>query len=423
MAVAAGWVAALVPGAWEDERVVIVLVSALAATALRQWRRARGRERRDRALAACAAVAFSLVVALTAAVRLVEPTVAQDWTLAAYELVLSGIAVGLAVGVVRARSGAMVTDLVVELAERPSGAQELALARALDDPSLELGYWLDDEQAYVDSTGRRVEVPGSDAARAVTRVDRDGERMAVLVHDPVVLDEPGLVAAVRASAGMTAANARLHAEVREQSAAVVASRLRLLLARDEERRRLELRLRDGAERRLVELRPALEAARRGATADTAVRVERALDRLDATLADLHELAAGLHPRELTERGLRAALPALASRSPTPVRLAVSVEPLSAEIETAIYFVCSEALANVAKYASASSVELAVETGDGVVRVDVRDDGVGGADPAAGSGLAGLADRVAALGGTLRVESPVGSGTRLHAELPLPGVSA
>lgn len=422
-AVAAGWVAALVPGAWEDERVAVVLAAVLAAVAALRWGRAPAQARRDRALAALATGTFSLVVALTATVRLVDPDVSRDWTLAVYELALCAIAAGLAVGLVRARPGTVVTDLLVELAERPSGAQEAALARALGDPSLEVGYWVDREHAYVDGTGRRLDIPIAGEGRAVTRVDRDRERVAVLLHDPAVLDEPGLVEAVRATAGLAAANARLHAEVREQAAAVEASRRRLLRARDEERRRLEVRLRDGAERRLVAIRPVLEAALSTAAADTAERIERAQDRLDATLADLRELAAGLHPRELAEHGLEQAVVSLAGRSPTPVRLAVSPGPLPADVETAVYFVCSEALANAAKYAAASSVEIEVSSRDGAVVVDVTDDGVGGADPASGTGIAGLADRIAALGGTLRVDSPVGGGTRLHAELPGPGVSA
>ena len=422
-AVAVGWAVAVLPGLWESERAAIVLSAALAALVVVQWTRAAGRERRERGAAARAAGAFSLVVGLTAATRLTEPTLAQGWTLLAYEVVLIGIAFFLVASLLAGRPEAAVIDLVVELAASRSGAHEVALSRALGDPSLELGYWVEAEQAYVDEAGRRLDLPHANPTRAVTRVDRDGEPVAVIVHDPAVLDEPSLVEAVRASAGLASANARLNAEVREQAAAVEASRLRLLRARDEERRRLDSSLREGAERRLQGLRLVLAEARRLSQPETSDRVDRAVDRLDGTLADLRELAAGLHPRELAEHGLGHALGELAERSPTPVRLDVLLEPLPPDVETAVYFVCSEALANVAKYASASSVAVAVAVRDGVVLVDVRDDGVGGADPAEGTGLSGLADRVAALGGTLRVVSPAGGGTRLRAELPLSVLSA
>ena len=157
------------------------------------------------------------------------------------------------------------------------------------------------------------------------------------------------------------------------------------------------------------------------TADTGTaEVERARGQLARTLADLRDLAGGLHPRALTEDGLAAALASLARRSPVPVELAVPAERLPAEVEVAAYFVCSEALANVAKYASASRAVVRVTADDRAALVEVVDDGVGGADPAQGSGLRGLADRVEALGGALRLESPPGVGTRLAAELPLHG---
>ena len=421
--VSGGWVAALVTTVWESGPATIALALLLVSAAVWQWARASGVRRRDRLAAACATCAFSLAVAFAAAARVAAPAVEQEWSLLVYEMTLIGIALLLAAAILQSRPGAgSVTDLVVELTETRSGTHAAALAAALGDPSLELGHWIDDEQAYVDAAGRRLELPGADAGRTVTYVDRDGEAVAALVHDPAVLDDPRLVEAVLASAGLAASNARLHAEVREQAAAVEASRLRLLRARDDERRWLDLRLREGAERRLEELRPVLVEARRHAGPEAAIRVERAQVRLDATLADLRELASGLHPRELADHGLELALTELGERSLTPVRLELALEPLPFEIEAAIYFVCSEALANVVKYASAASVEVEVAVREAAVLVDVRDDGVGGADPAAGTGLAGLADRLSTLGGTLRIDSPASSGTRLHAELPRPPLS-
>ena len=169
----------------------------------------------------------------------------------------------------------------------------------------------------------------------------------------------------------------------------------------------------------------LEEARRVAATDPqrAARVQRVSEQLEHSLADVRRLAAGLHPRELATGGLAGALEALAARSPVPVELALSLpEQLSAEVERTAYFVCSEGLANVAKYAEALRARIAIDRSGERVRVEVSDDGRGGADPGAGSGLRGLADRVEALGGALRIDSPPGAGTRLVAELPLTGPS-
>jgi signal transduction histidine kinase len=198
------------------------------------------------------------------------------------------------------------------------------------------------------------------------------------------------------------------------------SRRRLVRAGDEERRRLEQRLHEGAERRLVALEHVLERVSGNTSRSRPAEIERARGQLARTLADLYDLAGGLHPRALTEHGLAAALASLARRSPVPVELAVLSERLPAEVEAAAYFICSEALANVAKYASASRVVVRVTADERTVLVEIVDDGVGGADPAQGSGLRGLADRVEALDGTFRLESPPGAGTRLSAELPPQG---
>ena len=147
-------------------------------------------------------------------------------------------------------------------------------------------------------------------------------------------------------------------------------------------------------------------------------IERARVRLAGTLVALHELGAGLHPRELTRHGLSHAVVSLAQRTPLPVDLEIPVDRFPEEIEAAAYFLCSEALANIAKYASASRAAVSVTVSEGVLLVEVADDGIGGADPAAGTGLRGLADRIEALGGTLTVESAPGRGTRLAGEIPL-----
>ena len=192
--------------------------------------------------------------------------------------------------------------------------------------------------------------------------------------------------------------------MRRQLVELRASRRRLLRAGDEERRRLERRLRETVERRLIALARTLAGAH--ATAGAA-RLRGAEEQLAHTLEELGELAAGLHPGGMDEGRLADALASLVARGPVPVELSVPDTRLPEEVATAAYFVCSEALANVGKYAGASRVTISMRAGDGRVQVEVRDDGVGGANPANGSGLRGLADRVEALGGTLAGGEPAG----------------
>ena len=259
-AVAVGYVAAIVTPAWRSGTATIVLASLLVGVAGRSYLRAAGRERRER-LAALQATAFlGAVLAGDALVRLAVSTPdAKDATLLANEAALVVLAVSLLAGLLRwPWERAEVTDFVVELGEARSGTLRDALARALGDPTLELGYWLPETGAYVDVAGRPLELPATGSDRAVTRVERDGQAVALLVHDPAVLDDPGLVEAVAAAARLAASNARLQAEVRAQVSELQESRRRLVRAGDEERRRLEQRLRDGAERRLVALGHVLE---------------------------------------------------------------------------------------------------------------------------------------------------------------------
>jgi signal transduction histidine kinase len=212
----------------------------------------------------------------------------------------------------------------------------------------------------------------------------------------------------------------LDAELRESLEELRASRARLVHAGDAERRRLERDLHDGAQARLVALALLLRTARSRAKddADLVALLDRAQEELQTSLAELRELARGIHPAVLTDRGLEPALEALAARVPVPVTLEVEAdERLPGPVESAAYFVVSEALANVAKYAKASHATVQVRRVNGRVSVEVADDGIGGAELGRGSGLRGLADRVAALDGTLSVESPPGEGTRLRAQIP------
>ena len=203
-----------------------------------------------------------------------------------------------------------------------------------------------------------------------------------------------------------------------QVADLAASRRRLLEAGDEERRRLELRLREGAARRLEDLGGLLATARSAPGSASGNLFGQAQRQLDRALDDLHELALGLHPRELVEEGLESAVKGLADRSPVPVDLEISSGRVGSDAEAAAYFLCSEALANIAKHASASRVAIRITRTESRLAIEVADDGVGGADPARGFGLRGLVDRVEAVGGTLRIDSPPGGGTRIEATIPL-----
>jgi PAS domain S-box-containing protein len=212
-------------------------------------------------------------------------------------------------------------------------------------------------------------------------------------------------------------NAELHARLEE----LAASRARIVTAGDVERRRLERNLHDGAQQRLVTLSLSLRVALTKLDSDPAAAraaLADAGDELARALEELRELARGLHPAILADRGLRAAVEMLAGRVPVPVEIAhIPDERLPEPFEAAAYYLVAEALTNVTKYADASAVRVRVALSDASVVVEVSDDGVGGADPAAGSGLRGLADRVETLGGSLEVVSPAGAGTTLRAEIP------
>ena len=196
--------------------------------------------------------------------------------------------------------------------------------------------------------------------------------------------------------------------------------MRLVEAADTERRRLERNLHDGAQSRLVALAMNLRLARMGTDDDseTAALLDASIDELKLSLGELRDLARGIHPAVLSERGLEPAVRSLAARATVPVEvLGGPTGPLPAAVETAAYFVVSEALTNVSKYAHAAHATVRVERVDGRLLVEISDDGVGGASAAGGSGLRGLSDRVSALSGTLEFSSPPGHGTQLRAQLP------
>jgi signal transduction histidine kinase len=419
--VAAGYVAATMTPVAVNNPATIALGVLVTGAAARAAFASVGPARRARAAVLPAAAVVGLALAGGSAALLAG--VASDVVLAVDEAALVAVAVWvLAVLVLGRWERAAVTDLVVELAEAPSGTLRDALARALGDSSLQIGYWAAEQGAYVDAAGQPVTVPAEGSGRAVTTVSLGGRPVAVLVHDLAVVQDPGLVESITLAVRLAASQARLRAEVRAQVSEVRASRRRLIRAGDQERIRLERRLHDGPELSLAEVTTTLARARDEAVRSDAAEVlggiERVRQRLLGAQEDLRELARGLHPRALVDGGLAEAITELAAASPVPVTVTAISGDLPLEAAAAAYFVCSEALANVAKHSGASRCSVTARTSDGLLRVEIADDGAGGTEDAKGTGLRGLADRVEALGGTFRVTSPPRKGTVVAAEIPL-----
>jgi signal transduction histidine kinase len=315
-----------------------------------------------------------------------------------------------------------VSELVARLGEpgeRRRGLRD-ALAEALGDPTLTLAYWLPDRGEYVDAAGRSVELPPEGSGRLCTPVESGGEPVAAIIHDGSLENERELVRAVGAAAALTLENERLDAQLRAKIEELRASRARIVESGDAARRRLERDLHDGAQQRLVSLALSLRMLRSRLDGDpeAARELESARGELEEALEELRELARGIHPSVLSDRGLHAALEGLAHRAPLPVELdGTPDERLPERVESTAYFLVAEALTNVAKYSRATHARVSVSREDGRLRVEVSDDGRGGADPARGSGLRGLLDRVSALDGTLEVDSRPGRGTTVRARIP------
>jgi signal transduction histidine kinase len=340
------------------------------------------------------------------------------------------IPLSVLVGLLRARlARTAVADLVIELGQTPEPARLRAvLARALGDPSLEVLRWSSARTEYLDESDAPADPLVRAGSRAVTLLERSGRPLAAIVHDPALLDDPGLMPSVATAMRLEVENEQLQAEVERQLAEVRLSRARIVEAGDAERKRVERNLHDGAQQRLVSLSLALRLMRSklGPDADAAVLadLDAASGELKEALSELRELARGIHPAVLGEAGLRAALLALAERSPVPVVVEASPEGrFPATVEATAYFVAAEGLTNVAKYAQATRVTISASAANGCLTIEVCDDGIGGADQSLGSGLRGLSDRVEAVGGRLDIASPVSGGTRLRAEIPLdPGLA-
>jgi signal transduction histidine kinase len=335
-------------------------------------------------------------------------------------------AIGLApfaflIGLVEARlAGSAVGRLVIDMrADLAPADLRTALAEALRDPTLTLAYWLPDFRRFVDVDGRPVDVPDCNG-RSTTTIDRGGAPFAALLHDHSLDDERDLLAGVTAAAAIALDNARLHAELNARVEELRGSRARVIDAAQRERQRLERDLHDGAQQRLIALSLELSLLERqlGDDPDARSRLDLARREIALSLEELRDVAHGIHPAVLSGHGLEVALESVVARAPFPVHLLVELGGrLEEPLEVAAYYVVSESLANTAKHARATSATVAVGRGPDHVVVEVVDDGIGGADTERGTGLRGLADRVEALGGRLRVWTPIGGGTRVRAELP------
>jgi signal transduction histidine kinase len=340
---------------------------------------------------------------------------------AAERVALATVPVAFLFGLVNAQlARASVADLMLDLGHSDApGRLRDSLARALGDPSLQVAYWLPDAGSYADVNGRSIDAaerPG----RTATVLKRGGSRLAVLLHDPALNLNPELLDSVAAAAGLELENERLQAELRAQLEQLRASRARIVEAGDQARRRLERNLHDGAQQRLVALALALSLAQERVQTDPPAAADllgSARAELASAVEELRELARGLHPAILN-RGLQPALTALVERCPVPVDLDVAVPvrlPLS--VAATGYYVVAEALTNVARYSHASVVRVRVHADGDMLRIEVNDDGVGGAAIGPGSGLEGLRDRVEAIAGSLELDSPADGGTRLCVRLP------
>ncbi len=407
----------------QGQRTVGVVLSVFTVALLvRRWRRASPPERRAGAPVLWAGSAMFAALAISVGNDIFDHPLGPGpaWT---RSLVFASIPIAvLAVLLQRRLARGAVAGLVVELGEGTSSIDlREALGRAVGDPSLELAYWVPASARYVDSSGHPVELPQPGSERAATVVEREGEPIAALLHDPALAENNELVQSVCAAAALTLENARLQAELRARLTELQASRARLVEATDSERRRIERDLHDGTQQRLVSIAMALGLAESKLAADrpaVAPVLREAREALAVALAELRELTQGIRPAILVERGLAAALDDLSRRAALPVRLDVAVRHrLPEQVESAAYFVASEALANAAKHSHASEVRLAASREGALLVLEVADDGIGGAASGGGSGLRGLADRVEALGGMLTVSSPPGRGTTVRAEIP------
>jgi signal transduction histidine kinase len=406
------------------ERIQLSFVSAcLLAGTVRLYVRARAPGRRRRRPAALVVDAFGLSLVMLALLYMAGLGSWQSFeTIRLITFAALGLApIAFLIALLDARlARGDVAGLLVELRANPTADLQVALGRALRDPSVRLAYWLPQRGTWVDQDGKPIPSPMPDERRAVRTVKRGEQPMAAVIFDRSLEDEHELLDAVAAAAGIALENGQLQAELRARLQELHGSRVRVLEAGRRERKRLERDLHDGAQQRLVALSLELSFLGESPAADPELRerLERAKDAVAASLEELRDVARGIYPAVLSGHGLPVALESLAARASVPVELVMGLngrQPEAAEV--AAYYVVSEALTNIDKHAAASAATVRLSRIADALVVDVTDNGVGGADPRDGSGLRGLADRVEALGGELRTESVATGGTCVHAEIP------
>ena len=405
--------------------VAAVLLAWVILLLARKWHSAASPSRRI-LKPALAAAAFAACAGLAAAVAVLAQRGSPPGSI---EVTLLGAAlmslpVGFLVSFIRARIAAPnIGEFLIGVTKRSSDENSLRdlMRRALDDPALEIGYWARTTRAFVDGNGRPFPNDWPASSRVATLIGGSGGPVAVLLHEPAVLDDEGRVAAVAAVARVALENERLHAEVRAQLELARESRARIVEVADSERRRIERDIHDGAQQRLVALAVAISLAEEQLDRDQhpAARalLEQAGRQARTALAELRQLARGIHPPLLTEAGLGPALLSLAERMPVATRiLAAPAQRLSPSVEATAYFLVAEALSNVVKHARASAASVTARDDGGEIMVVVTDDGSGGAKVVGGGGLERVEDRVAALGGCLELRSQT-TGTQITARIP------
>lgn len=416
--------------AWDNDRVAggldtsqrLIVAGAtilLAAVLSRRWLAASRPLRRALLPVLAGAASLLLGAALNVLDKLGVSAPAVRWLLL---LAFAAVPVAVMGEVLRARlARAGVGELVLDLRTDPTPIDlRRSMARALGDPSLEVAYWLPKHAYYADADGRAVDLSAGVRGRSTTIIDRNGVPIAALLHDSSLDDEPELLDGVAAAAGFALENGQLQADLRVRLEDLRGLQARALQAGETERKRLERNLHDGTQQRLIALSMELTLLERriGTDPDVTARLEHARNELSTSLAELRNVARGLHPTLLTLEGLPAALRSIAEVCAIPVHLIVDVpDRLPEPVEAAAYYVVSESLANIGKHAAASEVWVDVRRLGAALVVEINDDGVGAADPGKGSGLRGLLDRVAALGGELLVTDRRAGGTRIHAEIP------
>jgi signal transduction histidine kinase len=397
-----------------------VLAAIFVVLLVRRFRRARRMERREVAplvWAASTAVVATVLHEITTGQGSPRP---PTWI-----LVIEGIALLfvpgalLAASVLRHLARASVADLLTRL-DRPIDAIDLqaALIDALTDTDLRVLFWLPEQKYWADTGGVQALATPTLGQIALPVDNFSGTPLALLLTDANVARNRTLLSAVVSASRLALENAQLQASLLAQLAEVCDSRTRMAMATFDERRRVERDLHDGVQQRILALSTTLARARLAATDNitTTELIDLAGTELASTLAELRDFARGIHPAVLTQVGLAAAIDSAAERLPIKVFIAIPGTRWPATVEATAYYVICEAVTNAARHSGAEKVEVSVRGRDGVLMLEVRDDGHGGAHESGGTGLVGLRDRVAAAGGTMSIDSPKGMGTCIKAKI-------